>query len=129
MRGHKRDNSETMARNYLDPRSFTALFSGCEILYGKDKEQRRREIWDRAKGRCEAEHHAPSCKGFAGWNEGQWHHTYAHDGKKCDCLGAAVWTTARCHSWQHRNRNPRLRWILDKQAAAEFDRVNPPDAT
>jgi len=107
-RGFKRDVAETAARNFDDPRSFVALDSGCEILYGKkDIEKRRREIYDRSHGRCEAPEHSPRCKGFAGWLEGEWHHTYLHEEKKCDCLDAGAWTTGVCHRFAHRKRNPR----------------------
>ena len=121
-RGFKRDITETAARNFDDPRSFVALNSGCEMLYGKDKEKRRREIYDRAHGRCEADEHSPGCKGFAGWIMGEWHHTEAHGGKRCDCMGGAAWTTATCHRFAHRKRNPR--WTLNKEAEKEFNRLN-----
>lgn len=108
-RGFKRDNADTAARNFDDPRSFVALHCGCEVLYGKDKTRRRKEIYDRAHGRCEVQS-SPRCRGFANWighlMDG-WHHTYAHNGKKCDCLDAGRWSCDPCHRHEHRARNPR----------------------
>ena len=121
-RGFKRDFTETAARNFDDPRSFVALNSGCEMLYGKDKERRRYEMYKRSGGMCESDAHAPNCRRFVNWVEGEWHHTEVHDGKRCDCLGGGLFVTQACHRFAHRKRNPR--WTLNKEAEKEFNRLN-----
>lgn len=119
-RAFKRDSAETAKRGYADSRSFVALGSGCEVLFGADKEKRRREIYDRAHGRCEAEEHAPTCKRFVNWDD-EWHHTRAHDSKKCDCMGAGLFVTKACHRYAHRRRNPR--WSRKREAVNAFNNL------
>lgn len=132
-RGFQRDNTETAARNFDDPRSFIALGCGCEILYGKDKTARRKKIWERAHGRCEVQS-SPACRGFASWEDSDpssgWHHTYAH-GKKCDCLDdAAKWSCGPCHRHEHCARNPRWTNGFGKsnKSAVEVSNVISPEA-
>ena len=107
-RSFKRDVAETAKRSFKDSRSFIAQGSGCEVLYGEDKLAVRVALHERAKGRCEADVHSPYCRGFAGWNEGEWHHTYFHHGKRCDCLSASIWVSKACHRAAHSKRNPRF---------------------
>lgn len=48
----KRDRERTIAQQYLDPKSY-ACYDGREVLYGEDWKARKKEVWDRAGGRCE----------------------------------------------------------------------------
>lgn len=79
---------------------------GHEILHEGDKTARRREIYDRAHGRCEL-HLSPACKGFVNWNshllEGWAHLDIEPHRLHCDCLGNAAFGCDPCHSWFHRH--------------------------
>lgn len=48
----KADVQATEARHFLDPKSYVAK-DGREVLHGKDWKARKKELWDRAGGRCE----------------------------------------------------------------------------
>lgn len=103
-RGFKVDRAATGTRFFQDSRSFIAI-GGCEVLYGEDVGKRRRELYDRAHGRCELQS-SPRCRGFVNWND-EWHHLKTHGGKKCDCLTAGKFVCGPCHRFEHRARNPR----------------------
>ena len=94
-RGFRKDIAATQDRKLLDSRSFVSrqLILGnyeCqnakhEILYGKDKSARRREVYERAKGRCE------QCGRAASWETGEWDHIKGGLTGRCDCLSNAQW--------------------------------------
>lgn len=119
--GFKRDVTETIARNFRDKRSFIALNSGCEVLFGLDMVERRREVYERAKGRCEARPHSWRCKGFATWENGELHHTKIHDGRRCSCFSALEFRSRACHSKAHEKRNPR--WTRNREAVTAFEKL------
>src|SRR5438445_8650144 len=48
----KIDRAATAAQHYKDPKSYRTL-DGREVLYRKDWEQRKLELWERCGGRCE----------------------------------------------------------------------------
>jgi len=51
-RGFKRDNTETAARNFDDPRSFVSL-DGHMLLYGEDYKAQRQRVFFRDRGICQ----------------------------------------------------------------------------
>ena len=48
----KRDREQTIAKQYLDARSYMTL-DGREILYGEDWRARKFDLWQRCGGKCE----------------------------------------------------------------------------
>ncbi len=48
----KADRAKTIAQQYLDPKSFMRA-DNSEVLKGEDWIARKRELWERAGGRCE----------------------------------------------------------------------------
>jgi hypothetical protein len=103
-RGAKRDNTETMARNFMDDRSFVCL-QGHEYLYGDDIGDRRREVFERAKGKCELKN-SPFCAGFTNWVDGEMHHKQGGLVGRNDDMENLLWACPNCHSWEHRKRTP-----------------------
>ncbi len=105
---------------FQHPRSFVSL-DGHEILFGPDKEARRREIYDRAHGRCEMQS-SPRCRGFVRWNnmgmEGWAHVCEAPHRDHCDCLDAGKAACDPCHRATH----VAPRWSR-KQAIEDFEKV------
>jgi len=102
----KRDVQATIDRQYLDPRSYVATWNHpgtdhpCEYLRGEDKTARRRQIFERDKGQCQIE--GPGCRGYRGWDYGEWHHLQGGLGKQhCDCMENGVWACGPCHRAQH----------------------------
>jgi len=115
-RSFKRDEVETLSRSFSDPRSFCSLpkaIPACpneihDLLAGEvDKGRRRREIYDRAHGRCEIQI-SPRCRGFASWEDGEWCHKAKKPWERCDCAEAARWGCKPCHRLEHSNRRPRF---------------------
>ena len=49
----KADREATRERHFADRRSYVAK-DRREVLYGKDWAERKKELWTRCKGRCEA---------------------------------------------------------------------------
>lgn len=109
MRGFKRDATETIARQYLDERSFVSMpkmLPDCpntqhEILYGKDKGWQRQRLGFRAGERCER------CKVRAFREDGEWSHKAVKPADRCDCIEAAEWLCHDCHAKVHAGRAPR----------------------
>jgi hypothetical protein len=102
----KRDSELTACAGFVDPRSFVALWKHpgtnhpCVYLFGVDKGPQRRKIFERDKGRCQLE--TPACKGYQGWDRGQWHHIKGGRGNQhCDCLENALWSCGPCHRQKH----------------------------
>jgi hypothetical protein len=106
MRGAKRDNTETMARNFMDDRSFVSM-DGHDYLYGDDIGDRRREVWERAHGYCEVKQ-APGCSGLVSWVDGEMHHKQGGLVGRNDDMENLLWSCMACHRYEHRNRNPRF---------------------
>jgi len=48
----KKDRQATIAKQYLDERSYVCL-DGKEVLYGEDWKTRKFDLWQRCNGRCE----------------------------------------------------------------------------
>lgn len=92
-RGFKISPIETAERHkwliYRDPRSFCSL-DGHDLLYGEDKDMRRREIFKASDGRVS-------------WQEGEWHHLRnAHNrNRRCDCVEGAAWIRPEEHRKEH----------------------------
>lgn len=94
-RGAKKDIPATADRQFLDERSFVALSSGCEMLYGKDISNRRHEIFLRDLGRCQY------CGMWVGEEYGEMHHVI-HRGKGgSDDASNLVWSCRKCHRSHH----------------------------
>jgi len=49
----KADRAKTLARNFINPKSYVAA-DGREVLADEDWLARKKELWDRSGGRCEA---------------------------------------------------------------------------
>lgn len=102
-RAFKIDQQATAGRTFRDPRSFVSV-DGHEILFGKDKEARRREIYERAHGRCELQA-SPRCRGFVRWDsmgmEGWAHVCPPPHRDHCDCLEAGRAACDPCHRSTH----------------------------
>jgi hypothetical protein len=102
----RRDKQATMDKQFLDPRSYVANWKhpftdhACEYLFGEDKTARRRQIFDRDKGKCQLETFL--CKGYQGWDYGEWHHAKGGRGRQhCDCLENGLWSCGPCHRAMH----------------------------
>jgi hypothetical protein len=99
----KRNNPETIARNFMDDDSYVGL-DGHEYLYGDDVGDRRREVYERAKSRCEM------CGKYTSWVDGEMHHKTPGlmGAKRPDDLDLLVWACQACHRYEHRDRNPQF---------------------
>ena len=106
-RGFKRNVGATeYARNNLglfkDKRSFIGFIAGepdipHEILYGKDKEHRRYDIFQQSKGMCVL----CSIPHFVPWEEGEWHHLKGGLTGRCDCKHNGAWICRAAHRRLH----------------------------
>lgn len=118
--GFKVDKEATARRlpAFADKRSFISL-DGHEILFGLDKSQRRREIWQRANGRCEMQL-IPGCRGFANFENGISMSGWAHVSipphrHHCDCKGGGLWTCGPCHRYYHAHKREAEERLRSKQ--------------
>jgi hypothetical protein len=50
----KADRDLTLAMNFIDHRSYVTL-DGRQVLYGEDWAARKKALWERSGGRCEAQ--------------------------------------------------------------------------
>ena len=98
-RGAKRAFAATEEKNYLDPRSFVSL-DGHEYLHGDDIGERRREVWERAKGYCEVRQ-APNCSGLVSWTDGEMHHKQGGLVGRNDDMENLLWSCMACHRLEH----------------------------
>lgn len=119
-KGFKIDTEKTVARRFESPRSFVSV-DNHEVLHEGDKTQRRREIFERAHGRCEL-FLAPGCKGFANWVghllEGWAHLDVPPHRNHCDCLDNGATACDPCHRYYH--AHPKLaREILTRRAESQ----------
>ena len=91
-RGFKFGAVETAARNFLDKRSFVSL-DGHELLRGKDKSERRKQIFARDKAICQV------CKMRTSGCDGEWMHLLNEHNKfkRCDCMEGGQWAHHTCH--------------------------------
>lgn len=127
-RGFKIDKEATAARRFKHKRSFVSQ-DAHDILFGPDKEIRRREIHDRARGQCELKR-SPECRGFVGWDTfglaGWSHECPSPHRNHCDCKEAGAWSCDPCH----RMITPQVKWGASRSAAIEdFEKVNPKEST
>ena len=105
-RAAKRDNTETVARNFMDERSFVSL-DGHEYLYGDDIGDRRREVYERAKGVCEVRT-SPHCQKAARWIDGEMHHKQGGLVGRNDDMENLLWSCLPCHRFEHKDRSPQF---------------------
>ena len=122
-RGFKIDKEATENRAFEHPRSFVSK-DGHDLLFGVDKGKRRKEIYDRARGRCELQR-SPECRGYANWDsfglEGWSHECQPPHRNHCDCLAAGRWSCDPCH----RMITPQVQWTKKEQAAKDFNALYP----
>lgn len=103
-----RDAAEKERRGYRDPKSFVRN-DGSEVLFRKDWEVRKIELYMRSNGWCERwtvlhRHHAPGCR-----KEGQEpHHIKKRWPKRDDRLENLANLSHACHAAED-NRKPRWR--------------------
>lgn len=116
----KRDNTETMARNFMDEDSYVGM-DGHEYLYGDDVGDRRREVYERAKAVCEF------CGKYASWVDGEMHHKMPGlmGAKRPDDLDLLVWACQECHRAEHKERSPQFR--AERERRIELEREMEPD--
>jgi hypothetical protein len=106
-RPHRIDRAATEARLFYDPRSYISLRvhpSGnghqCVYLAGKDKEIRRRCVFDRDGWRCVL------CGTHVSWNSGELMHGGHTKVERCDCMENLSTGCRPCHTREH-GRDPR----------------------
>jgi len=73
---------------------------GLEFLAGADMVLRRREIYERDKGRCMLIV-SPRCQGFANWNDGEMDHIVSRGKGGSDDAKNLRWTCKPCHRFRH----------------------------
>ena len=111
---HSKPNRHLTANLYAtgvfkDKRSFVDT-QDHEYLYGMDKEERRIEIFERAKGYCQLRISA-GCAVRITLETGEWDHIVSGHYGRCDCLGDGLIHGGRavctaCHKIRH-NRDPK----------------------
>lgn len=84
-------------------------------LYGKARSERRREIFERSQGRCEAMRNfivpevlwhiygaslISRCNRAITWDLMEWSHN-RHGANKCDCLDCGIASCKECHARRH----------------------------
>lgn len=102
------------------PKSRTVWRSGRVILKGAEMTQLRRDVFERAEGRCEVATHWGRCNTYAawdGWQHGELSHRIdkAHGGS--DSIENCLWSCAPCH----RRRHPGPQFAFQRRSAAGVD--------
>jgi len=98
------DREATKAKQYFDSRSFVSTH-GDEYLKGMDLGQRRREVYDRSKGRCQLQN-SPRCRGWISWETMEMDHIQGGLVGRNDNLENLRAVCAPCH----RHRHVQVRW-------------------
>jgi hypothetical protein len=96
--GAKRDNQATEARAFLDGDSFVSL-DGREFLSGDDWVARKKELFERDKGKCRV----PLCRRPAEHPHHVRHRSRGGD----DSIGNLLSLCAPHHRVAHKERNPK----------------------
>ena len=100
--GTKRDNMETVARNFQDEDSFVGL-DGHEYLRGEDWKQRQSQVYIRYKGKCQKCGYDDTVDGMPF----DIHHILHRSKGGSDDLDNLILVCRRCHNTEHREREPR----------------------
>jgi len=110
---------------FKDPRSRILWRTGRVQLRGQDKTDLRRDVYNRAGGRCEEIRNGKRCNRFAGWDglkHGELSHR-AHGAKRNDTTDDVLWSCRECH----RKRHPGPQFAAQRRRAQETvaDRARP----
>jgi len=88
---------------FKDPRSRVLWRTGRVILKGADKTDLRRQVYNRAEGRCEEERNGKRCGWFAPWDgigHGELSHVN-HGANRDDTEAGTIWSCSECHARRH----------------------------
>jgi hypothetical protein len=115
-RGFKRNNIATAERKFRCKYSFLSL-DGHELLDGADWLDRKWEVWQRDKGKCQLRI-SPRCNPFPG-RCGDPHHKENGVGKRCDCMHNVTLSCRACHDCFHEEvQGRKVRWSKNEEASA-----------
>lgn len=117
MAPRSRDIARTKAaykfRLFRDPKKRSHYtIDGREFLFGKDKSERRGQIYERDMGMCQISQakYPHKCPGRVLWFGGEWHHVRTRGRGGDDSIANGVWACRAGHKAAH-GREPRLKWI------------------
>ena len=116
MRGFKRDPIEMAKQVFADERSFISAWPnpGHEILYGLDWEARKRQLNDRAKGRCERMLRLGQNWTQCANDADDPHHLDNKVGRRCDCMHNLLALCRFHHEQVPEHAKRRVRWTGDE---------------
>ncbi len=93
-KAHQVDREATEDALFEDERSYVT-HDGQQFLFGVDMRNRRQEVFDRDKGRCQG------CRKPVGWQSGHMHHVKHRGRGGSDDLENLAWACPDCHAKEH----------------------------